>query len=768
MKSLQRFLFTATSIVLLSSPGLSQNLTPDIYGWYLNTSGITGYNGLPANVQQVRYSATYVYVSCSGIPAYSIGPWPGNPNTALSQNFVFKIARSPQVNNGTKTATPLGHIGVLVNGVSIFNAKDAMSYNNQNVWHQNAVVVEAPSFDGCLGHPQQQGEYHHHQIPQCLLSPGDTAHSPLMGYAFDGYPIYGPYAYANTNGTGGIARMKSGYRKRAITQRTTLPDGSVLSPSQYGPSVSGTYPLGYYVEDFEYVPGLGDLDEYNGRSCVTPEYPGGTYAYFSTIDSAGNSEYPYLIGPDYYGVVISGNTGPGGGHVTVSEPVTSFRGVVAYDSNDSTREDSSTTIRVSAQVSASLTVSYAILSNPGHGILSGTLPSVSYQPGLHYVGADTFLFTASVAGGVSDTGMVSLVVRAAISPPTGLSAFPGNQAVTLRWNQNPEPDFLRYRIYFDTNPHPAVPTDSTTNGSADTVKTINGLTDGTTYHFRITAVDSAGLESQYSDEISATPGTFVFMVRSRWNIVSVPVDVGDSSKTALFPNAISHAFAYEGVYVPKDTLGGGRGYWVKFSAPQTIAFNGAPRETLAVAVGQGWNLIGSIGSSIPASTITSQPGGMITSSFFGYAGAYSVADSIKPGNGYWVKTNQPGTLFLSSGPTAGSNRIKIIATSEPPPSPPGESNSGDPLLPTRISLEQNYPNPFNPRTTITFELPGESFVSLRVYDILGSEVAVLVNNKLTAGKYDVAFNASQLTSGVYYCRLQAGSITETTKLIFLR
>jgi hypothetical protein len=116
----------------------------------------------------------------------------------------------------------------------------------------------------------------------------------------------------------------SSYRLRNITERTTLPDGTQLDPSQYGPPVSTSYPLGYYVEDYEYVRGLGDLDEHNGRFAVTPEYPNGTYAYYVTINDDGSSAYPYTLGPTYDGVVATEDIGPNGGHVTISEPVTTY------------------------------------------------------------------------------------------------------------------------------------------------------------------------------------------------------------------------------------------------------------------------------------------------------------------------------------------------------------------------------------------------------------------------------------------------------------
>ena len=89
-------------------------------------------------------------------------------------------------------------------------------------------------------------------------------------------------------------------------------------------------------------------------------------------------------------------------------------------------------------------------------------------------------------------------------------------------------------------------------------------------------------------------------------------------------------------------------------------------------------------------------------------------------------------------------------------------------LPERYALEQNYPNPFNPATAISFSLPRKSFVSLKVFDALGREVAILLADELSAGTYSRQWNAAGLASGVYFCQLQAGLFSETRKLILLR
>ena len=147
-------------------------------------------------------------------------------------------------------------------------------------------------------------------------------HSPLIGFAYDGYPIYGAYAYANANGTGGIVRMKSSFQLRNITTRTTLYTGATVTA---GPAVSVTYPLGYFKEDYEFVSHPNDasyLDIHNGRFCVTPEYPNGTYCYFATVDANHNSAYPYVVGPTFYGVKTASKV------TTITEATTTLSSIL--------------------------------------------------------------------------------------------------------------------------------------------------------------------------------------------------------------------------------------------------------------------------------------------------------------------------------------------------------------------------------------------------------------------------------------------------------
>ncbi len=89
-------------------------------------------------------------------------------------------------------------------------------------------------------------------------------------------------------------------------------------------------------------------------------------------------------------------------------------------------------------------------------------------------------------------------------------------------------------------------------------------------------------------------------------------------------------------------------------------------------------------------------------------------------------------------------------------------------IPSKFSLDQNYPNPFNPTTTIKFAIPADENVSLKVFNVLGQEVATLVNKQMKAGSYSFDFNASKLSSGVYFYRVEAGSFNATKKMLLLK
>ena len=342
-------------IIMMFSFCIQAQMSPAITSWLQNTTQIGTYyvsgnstpisNNILVNCQQVEYSATSVYVMATGIPAYPTGPFlDGNPSNATDQSAIYKFTLTPQQNSGTPTSTTGNNIGVFVNGVSLFDYRDGVSWNpgtsalcggpgnppcpggpmSSRDWNRDAIPAEMAGFDCSKAHPAM-GNYHHHQNPSAfkldlnvvsticniydadgLYAMDSTQHSPLIGFAYDGFPIYGAYGYMNADGTGGVVRIESGYELRSMIARTTHADGSTVSS---GPAINTTFPLGYFREDYGWISHPNNdeyLDEHNGRFCVTPEYPNGTYAYFCTVDSDWNSTYPYVVGPTFYGIYTQG------------------------------------------------------------------------------------------------------------------------------------------------------------------------------------------------------------------------------------------------------------------------------------------------------------------------------------------------------------------------------------------------------------------------------------------------------------------------------
>jgi hypothetical protein len=100
--------------------------------------------------------------------------------------------------------------------------------------------------------------------------------------------------------------------------------------------------------------------------------------------------------------------------------------------------------------------------------------------------------------------------------------------------------------------------------------------------------------------------------------------------------------------------------------------------------------------------------------------------------------------------------------------PEGVTSYEDELIVDNFSLNQNYPNPFNPTTTIKYQIPELSFVTLKVYDVLGKEIETLVNSEKPAGNFEITWNAESVPSGVYFYTLQAGNFIETKKMILMK
>jgi len=257
---------------------------------------------------------------------------------------------------------------------------------------------------------------------------------------------------------------------------------------------------------------------------------------------------------------------------------------------------------------------------------------------------------------------------------------------------------------------------------------------------------------------------------NHWNLMSIPVALTDYRISTLFPSASPQAFAYIGSYIPKDTLANGYGYWLSFNGNQSTTIQGTTINDLDIPVADGWNMIGSISSPVPVSTINSTPGGLVSSKFFEYSGTYRVVDTIQPGRAYWVKVNPDGIVHLSATPSASpANRLRIVATDElPPPAPNNDLANLTQEIVQSYALGQNYPNPFNPSTRITYQLPKAAHVTLKVFDVLGRAVATLVEEQNEAGQHTIEWNSGNIPSGIYYYRLTAGTFTDCRKMLIVR
>ena len=215
-------------------------------------------------------------LKANGISEHLTGRFPnqGNPNSIREQEYSYKVPANP-IFAGKITPLGMHNFGLGVNGVP-FDPGAAEWYlgDRRSGWQYEALSgAIALGLDDSYAHVQPNGAYHYHGLPELLTSRLDvasTSHSPLLGWAADGFPIYALYGYKDGNDeSSGIVKMTSSYRLRKGNR-------------QSGGSNPGGYYDGTFVADYLYVKGAGSLDECNGRTASTPEFPNGTYAYFLT------------------------------------------------------------------------------------------------------------------------------------------------------------------------------------------------------------------------------------------------------------------------------------------------------------------------------------------------------------------------------------------------------------------------------------------------------------------------------------------------------
>jgi len=158
---------------------------------------------------------------------------------------------------------------------------------------------------------------------------------------------------------------------------------------------------------------------------------------------------------------------------------------------------------------------------------------------------------------------------------------------------------------------------------------------------------SSEVLGQQHPSLEIIPDSSTVVVASGWNMISLPVIVSDNRVSALFPMAISRAFAYEYSYQQKAAMDEGTGYWLKFAAPETINISGTAFLNGSISLNSGWNMIGGISAPIAVNALATSPGGIITSKYFTYQNGtgYILSDTLKPGFAYWAKASRSGTLM---------------------------------------------------------------------------------------------------------------------------
>lgn len=253
------------------------------------------------------------------------GYWPPGTFCAAANVTDIDLPNRPRPGEAA-CYTALATVGVFLNGVGLFNWSDAQTYRNEGVWHNTAMTFEVYDTDICDGHAAE-GIYHHHGYSQCLadrLGDRGQGHSPVWGYAADGYPIHGPWHaagvrarscwkprdYAAGSPTGcGRDRVRDcvlvdnrdpakGTRKVAAA-----PDvGSTAQRSLFSDNPV-SMAVGAFYEDFYYEAACtaadsAGLDEHNGH-----DHDGLGYHYHLTVDAGMRPVFPYSVGPAYYGHV---------------------------------------------------------------------------------------------------------------------------------------------------------------------------------------------------------------------------------------------------------------------------------------------------------------------------------------------------------------------------------------------------------------------------------------------------------------------------------
>ena len=303
---------------------ISTTATTKSTSWTSTTSGTSGADAdtiLNVDGLSVWEVGTVMNITTHNVMNHPVGNFPtsDNANTIEDKSYSYTIesfvGRVDPSSLGTSyanaTSTSNTAIGLATNGALITNANSGIAHSDSTNFTYNSMYRNEVSRDTAGGAPDNNGIYGYIQpSPQAvgLDSWNTTAHSPIVGWAFDGFPIYGPYGYSDrANASSSIKRIESSYSLKTTTRSTI-----------------GGLPTGEFVEDYEYSSSTGDLDAYNGRHGITPEFPAGTYYYVATVDADSNPAYPYTTGPSFASTPRTVSTNNNGTATTQDQSLATF------------------------------------------------------------------------------------------------------------------------------------------------------------------------------------------------------------------------------------------------------------------------------------------------------------------------------------------------------------------------------------------------------------------------------------------------------------
>lgn len=486
---------------------------------------------------------------------------------------------------------------------------------------------------------------------------------------------------------------------------------------------------------------------------------------------------------DYY--VNATNTQMRIGGIGFSFPYASYADISTWKTNFSGTQDAGSTSFAPDFISS--TNLHLNLSSVNTNYIAMPIAEV-----LTDIDGDTRSTIAPYKGGDENTIFLLPDLIAPLAPQDVAVADSGNASIKLRWRKNTEPDFVRYRIYGGTSSNSTIKIDSTNGGIGDTTRTFSALMNDVRYYFRVTAVDNAGNESGYSNQVNAMP------VANMNPSVPLSLIVTDSSSKTITltwrkindPDFLRYRIYRSTIPSPStkvdsttagasDTVKTFTGlindirYYFRITAVDSTGnesgfsneVNTVPADRLAPAVPQQLFVTDSSNTQIEIMWRKNADADFLKYRIYRATSpnaAVKVDSTIDTSKTFIGLTNGVRYYFRISAVDSTGNESAYSNEVNGAPNAVTAVNGISNQIPKEYSLAQNYPNPFNPSTIIRYGLPFQSGVTLEIYTILGQQVALLTNEVQDARFYEVKWQAT-VSSGLYFYRLRAHSTENPTK-----